>query len=89
MIGVLSIRGDEIMRLYVDPLWHRKGVGKRLFEEAAKVVKDKGFKKLVLSSLGTYSVPFYVAMRMKMVKERVRMVRAGICFTKSVLELDL
>ena len=40
---MVSVIENQIARLYVDPTWHRMGYGRRLFEEAVKTVKGKGY----------------------------------------------
>ncbi len=72
IVGMVSTRGATITRLYVDPNWHRKGVGAQLYNAAEKTIRSDGHLKLSLVALGESSVPFYQAMGMSVTGRETR-----------------
>ncbi|MDD9939356.1 MAG: GNAT family N-acetyltransferase [Myxococcales bacterium] len=60
IVGVSSVGGNELTRLYVAPEHHRSGVGSLLFRMAERTVRFRGFDELVLGTTAS-AVPFYVA----------------------------
>jgi ribosomal protein S18 acetylase RimI-like enzyme len=64
IVGIVSIKNDEITKLYVDPNRHRQGIGKALFNAAEKYITKDGFKQIILGVLGNSPVPFYKSMGM-------------------------
>ena len=63
VVGVLSLWRNEIARLYVDPVCHRRGIGRALFNVAERTVKASGFSEICARSFSA-SVPFYTAVGM-------------------------
>ncbi len=63
VIAFLTIKGDQIGDLFVDPAQHRKGFGAEVFEFAKETIRKAGHKRLVLVTTG-YGIPFYQAMGM-------------------------
>lgn len=62
--GMVSVKNNEITKLYVDPRSHRKGFGRLLFEQAGEIIAGNGYAKMKLSAIGESPVPFYAAMGM-------------------------
>jgi ribosomal protein S18 acetylase RimI-like enzyme len=62
--GMVAIEEDKITKLYVLPDKHRRGVGRKLFEAAEKIITENGFDKFSLVAIGQSPVPFYQAMGM-------------------------
>lgn len=62
--GMVSVKGNEITKLYVDPPWHRKGFGRVLFEKAEEIITGNGHPKIILGAIGQTPVPFYESMGM-------------------------
>jgi ribosomal protein S18 acetylase RimI-like enzyme len=67
IVGMVSIKSETITKLYVDPKWHRQGIGVFLFEVAEEIIAREGHQKLTLGTLGESPVPFYMAMGMTVV----------------------
>jgi ribosomal protein S18 acetylase RimI-like enzyme len=68
--GAVSIRGNEITRLYVKPAFFRRGLGSRLFINAEKIIADRGYDNISPGAFPT-SAPFYEAMGMKLEYEKI------------------
>jgi GNAT superfamily N-acetyltransferase len=64
VVGVVSVCRDDIGRLFVDPAYHRRGVGTALFEAAERSVRDAGFGEMRVRSTPS-SAPFYERMGMR------------------------
>lgn len=53
--GTVSLMGNRISKLFVNPRYHRKGIGKKLMKYVEKFAQRKGIKKLrVRSSITAY-----------------------------------
>ncbi len=63
VVGMVSVWKDEIAKLYVDPGYHRHGIGKALFANGEESVRRSGYNVIRLRSTAS-SVPFYRAMGM-------------------------
>ncbi len=63
--GMVSVKNNEITKLYVDPRWHRKGIGRILFEKAEEMIEKNGYDQIVLGAIGSSPLPFYESMGMK------------------------
>ena len=59
--AVIAVRGNEIEELFVDPKYHRQGIGKALFRIAEGLIIDAGHSELRVRTTG-YATPFYEAM---------------------------
>ena len=62
--GMVSVKNNEITKLYVHPMWHRKGFGRLLFEKAEEIIAGNGHTKVILGTIGESPVPFYKSMGM-------------------------
>lgn len=63
VVGLVTIWRNEIARLYVDPRWHRRGIGRTLFNAAERAVTDSGFSEIRTCCFPA-SASFYKAMGM-------------------------
>ncbi|MGD9210012.1 MAG: GNAT family N-acetyltransferase [Desulfobacteraceae bacterium] len=64
IVGMVSVKKNEITKLYVHPLWHRKGVGQLLFEKAEEIIVKSGHTRIILGVIGESPVSFYKSMGM-------------------------
>jgi len=58
LMGVASIENNELSKLYVDPEFHGRGIGKRLFREAQQFILGNGYSEMFLGAFSS-AVPFY------------------------------
>lgn len=65
--GVIALQGDEITKLYVDPDYHGRKIGRTLCEWAEKFVGQKGYPALTAWAAFDSAIPFYKAMGMSAV----------------------
>ncbi len=70
--GMVSVKNNEITKLYVDPRRHRRGIGRLLFEKAEELIENNGYSTIILGVLGKSPVAFYEAMGMKVSGRRSR-----------------
>lgn len=56
--GMAAIRENRITKFYVDPSYHRQGIGAVLFQAAEKQILQNGYTELVLGATDT-AIPFY------------------------------
>jgi ribosomal protein S18 acetylase RimI-like enzyme len=64
IVGMVSIRDNNITKLYVHPEHHGKGIGKELFATAKNEITKSGFRELNAVAIGESAVPFYENMGM-------------------------
>ena len=57
IIGILRGFDNKIVSLFVDKKYHKKGVGKKLYNKAEKVIKKN--HKIIKIKSSLYAVPFY------------------------------
>jgi len=86
ILGVVSVKANEITKLYVDPEHQRRGVGSRLFARAEAEIRRRGFTGMFLGAAVSSPLPFYEKMGMR-IRERRRIDR-GPCagMTSTILE---
>ena len=65
IMGMAAIRANEIARLYVHPRYHRRGVGKALFQAAESMIRQVGFAEVTVAALVEDSAAFYRARGMR------------------------
>ena len=86
IVGMASTENDKITKLYVLPEYHYKGIGRRLFETAEKLIVETGFNKISLVALGQSPILFYRAMGMSVVEERKSSLPSYIGETITLME---
>jgi ribosomal protein S18 acetylase RimI-like enzyme len=64
IVGMVSVRDNNITKLYVHPNHHGKGIGKELFLTAKDEISNAGYKGLNAVAIGESAVPFYENMGM-------------------------
>ena len=69
IVGMVAIDSNEITKLYVDPQYHRQGIGRALFETAENIICNTGFDEVTCGSTES-AVPFYEAMGMSVVRRK-------------------
>ena len=70
ILGIVSVKDNEITKLFVDPDHQRRGIGGRLFAHAESVVRNCGFSTLFLGAAVETPIPFYEKMGMRVVRRR-------------------
>jgi len=71
IVGMSVVHGNELARLYVDPHYHRQGVGKALFDAAEAFVRDAGHQEMTVAALVDSAASFYLAMGMSITGRQV------------------
>ncbi len=69
IVGMAVVNGAELARLYVDPRFHRRGVGRRLFAAAEEMVCANGFTEMRVGALVESAAAFYRSMGMHDVEQ--------------------
>ena len=75
VVGMVAIKGNEIDKLYVDPEYHRQGIGTLLFRAAEDTIKRAGHHDMFLGAMARSAVPFYD--RMGMYQDGYKHVQTG------------
>ncbi|MFQ5648402.1 MAG: GNAT family N-acetyltransferase [bacterium] len=65
--GMVSVKENEITKLYVDPAHFRQGVGGTLFRAAERNIIENKYSEIRLVAIGETPIPFYEAMGMSVV----------------------
>ncbi|MFQ5630952.1 MAG: GNAT family N-acetyltransferase [bacterium] len=65
--GMVSVKENEITKLYVDPAHFREGIGAALFCAAEKHIAANKYSEMTLVAIGETPVPFYEAMGMSVI----------------------
>ncbi|MBN1294989.1 MAG: GNAT family N-acetyltransferase [Candidatus Latescibacteria bacterium] len=63
VVGVVTTKDNSIQALFVNPVVHRKGIGRALFHQAQKEIDKAGYPALRVVTAAS-AVPFYSAMGM-------------------------
>jgi ribosomal protein S18 acetylase RimI-like enzyme len=63
VIGMAAVDGHELKKLYIDPEYHRQGIGRVLFKEAERTIRSSGHATMILGSTRT-AATFYERMGM-------------------------
>ncbi|MGN2411416.1 N-acetyltransferase family protein [Pseudomonas syringae] len=69
IVGTASLDGRAVRSVFVDPEWHRQGVGRLLMTEVERVARENGVVSLVVPSSLT-AQGFYVALGFEVVREQ-------------------
>jgi len=81
--GTVSIDGDEIKTMFVNPTFHKHGIGKKLLTSAEKILAAKGIKKSILGASFT-AIGFYEKMGYKRVKSTKVPTSYGVLMEKEL-----
>jgi GNAT superfamily N-acetyltransferase len=63
ILGMASVSGNEVTKLYVEPGSHGQGIGAGLLAAAETAIRRAGFDRMFLGTMSG-AVPFYEAMGM-------------------------
>jgi len=87
--GVVSVKANEITRLFVDPSCRRRGIGRELFAHAESFMLGHGHREMFLFAAARTPLPFYERMGMRIARERT--IDCGPCIgmMSTVLEKAL
>ncbi len=77
VVGMATVKENELDMLYVDPACHRKGIGRMLFDQAAKTISAAGYDEMFLGTGASTSIQFYEAMGLRRSGEKK--VETGPC----------
>ena len=67
IVGMAAVNGQELARLYVDPAFHRRGIGRRLFDAVEEMIRAQGFGEMRVGALAEDAKAFYLQMGMQIV----------------------
>jgi len=87
--GVVSVKTNEITKLFIDPSCQGQGIGRELFVRAESSIRDHGHQDMFLSAAVRTPLPFYERMGMRIARERT--IDCGPCIgmMSTVLEKAL
>jgi GNAT superfamily N-acetyltransferase len=71
LLGVAAVHENVLARLYVDPRFHGRGVGSKLFAAAEVMIRDAGFSEMRVGALVESAVAFYRARGMREIGREV------------------
>lgn len=69
VLGMAVVNGNQLARLYVAPVLHRRGVGRALFEAAERLIRENGHIQMTVGAWVDSAVAFYRAMGMEVAGE--------------------
>ncbi len=87
VVGIAGLEGDRIRKFYVDPNFHRKGIGTKLLARIIKEVRKKQIRTLIVGS-SHYAVPFYEALGFR-IKGKKWCEVEGMKYYDTLMEYDL
>jgi predicted N-acetyltransferase YhbS len=64
ILGVVAVKGNEIARLYVEPRFHRRGIGRVLFDAGINLIREAGHREATVAALVDSAAAFYRSMGM-------------------------
>ena len=67
ILGIGALDRNELKHIYVNPLYHKKGVGKTLIQNIEKIARKRRIKKLIVKS-HINSEGFYKKMGFKRIR---------------------
>ena len=68
ILGVHGIRGNQVRTVFVNPRYHKQGVGRALMEHIFNLARKRKLKKLLVHST-PYAVGYYQKMGFKKIKK--------------------
>ncbi len=69
IVGALAIRQNVLEKLYVDPQYRQRGIGKTMFEWAKKMIADAGYNYMTFGAFPS-SIGFYRKLGAKIVTKK-------------------
>ena len=84
--GMVSIKDNEITKLYVDPHHQKQGIGRQLFNYAQTFIQAHGYDGMFVGTAARTAVPFYERMGMRV--SRTRTIDCGPCIGMTSIILD-
>ena len=78
IVGLITLKGDEIERFFVDPAHQKRGIGTRLFKRLLKYARAKRLKQLRVES-SLYAASVYESLGFKK-KGRIKKKHAGLVY---------
>jgi ribosomal protein S18 acetylase RimI-like enzyme len=69
--GMISVKDNEITKLYVDPSCQRLGIGTQLFTYAEHFIQSRGYADMLLGTATPTALPFYERMGMRITRQRI------------------
>jgi len=84
--GMVSVRQNEITKLYVDPYFQGQGTGKMLFNRAESFIKSREYRKMFLGAAAKTPVSFYESMGMRITRKRT--IDHGPCIGMTSIVLE-
>lgn len=87
IVGVITLRdGTHISLLFVDEMYHRRGIGSQLIEHLANYLKNDMGKYFMTVNASPYGLPFYRSVGFTELGPEVK--QRGIIYTPMRLVLD-
>jgi putative acetyltransferase len=77
VVGFCGRKNDEVVGLYVDPDFMRRGIGSALLDRAMQQLQRQGHRRIIVDSSLT-AMPFYLRRGFHLVSERIRPTRGGL-----------
>lgn len=71
VLGAVSIRENEVTKLFVNPIHQRQGIGRRLFAHAESFIRDQGYGHMLLGAAVQTPIAFYKKMGMDVTRTQV------------------
>ena len=68
--GMVSVKDNEVTKLYVDPSYQRLGIGRQLFTHAEHFIQSRGYLDMLLGTGTPTALPFYERMGMRITRKR-------------------
>lgn len=68
VVGTASLEGQVVRSVFVDPDWHRRGIGRLLMAELEHIARGAGLELLIVPSSLT-AQEFYTALGFRLVRE--------------------
>ncbi|UFI44244.1 GNAT family N-acetyltransferase [Pseudomonas savastanoi] len=68
VVGTASLEGQVMRSVFVDPDWHRRGIGRLLMAELEHIARGAGLELLIVPSSLT-AQEFYTALGFRLVRE--------------------
>jgi ribosomal protein S18 acetylase RimI-like enzyme len=88
IIGTGNIIADEINSLYVDPVYHNRGIGKKILDQLIDVAQQNDFQKIHLES-PPGALKFFLKHGFRVSKEDIKYIDGNYPIHFFKLELSL